>query len=229
MVGILLASPLASRLGYKITTLLMLVASTGFVAIPFFAPTVEFLMAGFFLQGIPWGVYQIVSPVYASEVASLQLRPILTTWNNLCWVLGQLIASGITKAFDAYDGHMSFRIPLAIQAFFSVVLSVAISFTPESPYWYLQKGRLDDARRATQRLVRKGSPVRAEKKLALMLHTISQEARHDAEATVIAPEKQGRWLGKLHPNCLRGTDMRRTEIASMTWLIQSTCGASLVG
>lgn len=41
LVGILIASPLAARFGYKKTTLLMLVASTGLISIPFFAKTVE--------------------------------------------------------------------------------------------------------------------------------------------------------------------------------------------
>lgn len=231
LLGILLASPLAARFGYKNTTLLMLGASTALVAMPFLASTVEFMMAGFLLQGIPWGVYQVVSPAYASEVASLQLRPILTTWNNLCWVLGQLIASGITKAFVNYAGDMSYRIPFALQWLLSAALLASISFTPESPYWYLQKGRIEEAALATRRLVRKGSPVRAAEKLALMHHTICQEASQDPQDTAAGSEKPTRvrrWLGHLRLSCLKGTDLRRTEISSAAWLIQATCGSSLI-
>jgi len=172
-----------------------------------------------------------VSPAYASEVASLQLRPILTTWNNLCWVLGQLLASGITKAFESYNTDMSYRIPFAFQWFFSVALLVAVSFAPESPYWYLQRGRLDMARRATGKLVRKGSPERVEEKLALMQHTIHQEASRDPCSETSGSEKpkgvRG-WLGHLRLDCIKGTNRRRTEIASMAWLIQASCGASLI-
>lgn len=231
LIGILLASPLATRFGYRKTTLLMLLASTALIWIPYLANTVELLIAGFLLQGIPWGIYQVVSPAYASEVASLQLRPILTTWNNLCWVLGQLLASGIMKAFEGHGGEISYRIPFALQWVFSVVLLAAISLAPESPYWYLQRSRFVEARRATAKLVRNGSPGRVDERLALMQHTICQEASQDSQGIVTSSERpkglRG-WFGRLELSCIKGTNRRRTEIATAAWLIQATCGSSLI-
>ena len=57
-----------------------------FIFIPFFSPNVETFVAGAVLQGIPWGIFQTLTVTYASEVCPVKLRPILTTYVNLCWV-----------------------------------------------------------------------------------------------------------------------------------------------
>jgi SP family general alpha glucoside:H+ symporter-like MFS transporter len=213
--------------------LYMLALSSAFVFVPFFARSVTTLMVGFLLQGIPWGVFQVISPAYASEVASLQLRPILTTWNNLCWVIGQFLASGITKAFESSKhGEMSYRVPFAFQWVFSSILLIAVACAPESPYWYLQKGRVEEARRAVKKLVRKGSDDRAAEKLALMRHTIHQEEKQNMALLASMPQKKegswAAWFGKFEMDCFKGIDRRRTETASMAWLVQATCGSSLI-
>jgi SP family general alpha glucoside:H+ symporter-like MFS transporter len=232
LVGILLASPIAARVGYKRTMQMMLVFSTLFTFIPYYAKNVTSLMAGFLFLGMPWGVFQVISPAYASEVASMQLRPILTTWNNLCWVLGQLLAAGITKGFETTSGSTSYKIPFAFQWVFSSLLLIAVSFAPESPYWYLKKGRVTNARRAIKKLVRKGDAGKTEEKLALMRHTVAEEARMnkvflDANAPARGPIRK--WLGKFELDCFKGVDRRRTETSSMAWVIQALCGSSLIG
>jgi MFS transporter, SP family, general alpha glucoside:H+ symporter len=93
----------------------MLCFSAAFVFVTFFAPSEKVLYIGLLLQGIPWGIFQVVSPAYASEVASFQLRPVLTTWNNACWVVGQLIGAGIAKGFGTGDTAWAYRIPFALQ------------------------------------------------------------------------------------------------------------------
>lgn len=221
IVGILITSPIHRKLGYKKAVLLMLVLSAGLVAVPFFATSGEMLLTGFFFQGVPWGVFQVLSPGYSSEIASLQLRPILTTWNNMCWVIGQFISAAIIKIFEHVQGDMSFRIPFAIQWIFTVVLFVAVSFAPESPYWHLESGRVSEARAAAKKLVRKGSPERTEEKLALMRHTIHQENKEDHGV-------EGNAWQRLK-GLLQGSDRRRTEIACIAWLIQAMCGSSIIG
>ncbi|KAM7197868.1 General substrate transporter [Rhypophila sp. PSN 637] len=222
IVGILIASPMHRFLGYKKAVLLMLACLAGLTALPFASTSGEILMAGFFLEGIPWGTFQVLSPGYSSEVASLQLRPILTTWNNLCWVIGQLLAAAFIKGFDEISGAWSYRLPFALQWVFIVILLIAVSFAPESPYWHLENGRVPEARAAAKKLVRKGSPERTEEKLALMRHTIHQESRADRESI-----EGSAW--KRYTALLQGSERRRTEIACVTWLIQAMCGSCLIG
>lgn len=68
------------------------------IFVPVFAPSIEVLCVGEFLMGIPWGVFQTLTTAYAADVCPQALRPILTTYVNLCWVMGQLLASGVLRA-----------------------------------------------------------------------------------------------------------------------------------
>ncbi|KAK5653140.1 hypothetical protein OQA88_9239 [Cercophora sp. LCS_1] len=220
LIGVALAPPVADKLGYKKTALVMIFLAAALTCVPFFAKNIEMFVAAFLLQGIPWGVFQVIAPAYASEIASVQLRPVLTTWNNLCWVIGQFIASGVGKGFNMMDGDMAYRIPFALQWIFTVILFIVVSFAPESPYWYLQRDRNSDARMAIKKLVRKGADQAVEDKYALMRHTVEQEKKQE---TVVLSGIQA-WLGMF-----KGVDLRRTEIACIIWMIQALCGSNLIG
>ncbi|KAK4186637.1 hypothetical protein QBC35DRAFT_265564 [Podospora australis] len=222
LIGLAITPALTKWLGYKYTTLVMLAASGLLVCTPFFAPNMKVLLAGFMLQGIPWGVFQVVSPAYASEISTVQLRPILTTWNNLCWVIGQFVAAAILKGFEDVKSDMGFRIPFSFQWIFSTALFFVILFAPESPYSHLQKKNTPLARKAIVKLVRKGNVELAEAKLALMQHTLHQEEKQGNAGS----GEQNRW--QRFTQTLRGSDRKRTEIACITWLIQAMCGSSLI-
>jgi SP family general alpha glucoside:H+ symporter-like MFS transporter len=77
-----------------------------FIFIPFFAQNLTTLLVGEVLQGIPWGVFQTMTTAYASEVAPVALRAYLTTYVNLCWVMGQFIAAGVLRSFLTKGGEL---------------------------------------------------------------------------------------------------------------------------
>lgn len=105
------------------------------IFIPFFAPNITVLLIGEICMGIPWGMWQSLSTAYASEVCPVALRSYLTTYVNLCWVmgpyydmfllgarvgltrffLGQLVASGVLRALLSRTDQWSYRIPFALQ------------------------------------------------------------------------------------------------------------------
>lgn len=98
ILGLYAAGIVVDRWGYKKTMIGALMAMTAFIFIPFFSQNLQTLLAGEILQGIPWGVFQTMTTAYASEVAPVALRAYLTTYVNLCWVMGQLIASGVLRS-----------------------------------------------------------------------------------------------------------------------------------
>lgn len=67
----------------------------------------------------------------------MSLRPYLTTYVNLCWVIGQLIASGVLKGLLNLDGQWAYRIPFAIQWIWPVPIGLVVIFAPESPWLVL--------------------------------------------------------------------------------------------
>ena len=76
---------MSEKFGYRKTMIFSLVLVTAFIFILFFAPSVEVLVVGEVLCGIPWGIFQTLTTQYASEVSPVVLRPYLTTFVNM-WV-----------------------------------------------------------------------------------------------------------------------------------------------
>jgi MFS transporter, SP family, general alpha glucoside:H+ symporter len=111
ILGLFINGIVSERYGYRKTMIVSLIAVASFIFIPFFAKSLVDLQVGEILCGIPWGVFQTLTTAYASEVCPTQLRPYLTTYVNLCWVIGQLIASGVLRSLVLRSDQWSYRIP----------------------------------------------------------------------------------------------------------------------
>ncbi|SCV69683.1 BQ2448_1077 [Microbotryum intermedium] len=222
IVGLFLNGVLVDRYGYKNTMLASLIFMVLVIFIPFFATNLEVLLIGFLAQGIPWGIFSTLACSYASEVCCTKLRPILATWINACWVLGQLVASGILRGFLGRSDQWIFfskayRIPYALQWLWPVGILAACAFAPESPWFLVRQGREDDAVAVVRRLTSpdQGSNFSPEANVAWMSYTNKMEESVSA--------------GTSYLDCFRGIDRRRTEIACAVWSIQNMCGSAFMG
>ncbi|KAI7486934.1 sugar porter family MFS transporter [Hortaea werneckii] len=95
--GLFLTGIVAERLGYKKTMVGALAMLTGFVFLLFFAQNLPMLLVG-------EGTFQTLTTTYASEVCPVALRPYLTTYVNLCWVIGQFLSSAVFKGVACTQG-----------------------------------------------------------------------------------------------------------------------------
>lgn len=217
IIGLMINGIVSERIGYRWTMIGALIMVTAFIFIQFFAHNVQMLLAGYILAGLPWGVFQTLTTTYAAEVCPVALRPYLTTYVNLCWVIGQLIAAGILKAFVGGTSQWSYRIPYAIQWVWPLPIGLVAFFAPESPWWLVRHGKLDEARRALLKLTsQKNNPdFNVEDTLAMMIHTNELEIQQTA--------------GTSYLDCLKGVDLRRTELTVMTWLVQQLSGSPMMG
>jgi SP family general alpha glucoside:H+ symporter-like MFS transporter len=102
ILGLFVNGIVSERYGYRKTMIVSLCATLALIFINFFSPNVQTLLFGEILIGIPLGVFQTLTVTYASEVCPVVLRAYLTTYVNLCWVIGQFIASG--KHYAYYIG-----------------------------------------------------------------------------------------------------------------------------
>lgn len=73
------------------------------------------LFAAGILSGLPWGAFQTLTTTYAADVCPIPLRPILTTFVNMCWVIGQLLTTGVLRGLLHRQDDWAWRIPYAIQ------------------------------------------------------------------------------------------------------------------
>lgn len=100
------------------------------------------------------------------------------------------------------------RIPLALQWMFPTPLAILMFLAPESPWWLVRKGRLDQAARSVERLGRK-SRLNAGEVVAMMRRVI------DLETSTSAPG---------YIELFRKTDLRRTLIVCGIYGAQNLAG-----
>jgi SP family general alpha glucoside:H+ symporter-like MFS transporter len=96
---------------------------------------------------------------------------------------------------------------------------IILSFlAPESPWWLVRNGKLQEAERSLKRLGGKAMQTRAHEQVANMVRTTQLE--NDLAETT----GSGRWI-----DIFKGTDLRRTEITVFVWVLQNFSGAMFAG
>ncbi|KAL5045445.1 hypothetical protein BDW71DRAFT_198197 [Aspergillus fruticulosus] len=236
ILGLFITGLVIENTGYRRLMFASTLSLGGFIFILVFAPDLPTLLVGEILCGIPWGVFQTVTTAYAAEVCPVLLRGYLTTYVNLCWVLGQFVATGVLRAClhigpgptGGGVDEWSYRIPFMLQWVWLPLILVIVWAGPESPWWLVRRGRMSEARGVLARLSASSSSPsstpgkdkerdQTETTLALMLYTIQME-------NDLASQSHESYL-----SCFRSTNRRRSEITCLAWAIQALCGSSFMG
>ena len=217
IIGLLFNGWLTDRFGYHRTMIYALIWISLFFFIPFFAVNIQMLLVGQILCGLPWGIFQTLSTTYAAEVMPVVLRSYLTSNVNMCWLIGQLIGVGVVRGVVHNSSKWSYRIPFGLQWAFAVPILIGVIFAPESPWWLVRHGKIEEAKKALLRITSRDDPdFNADETIAMMRHTNEVE-------------KYLNGGGVTFFDCFKGNDLRRTEIASMVWMTQALCGSALTG
>jgi SP family general alpha glucoside:H+ symporter-like MFS transporter len=219
ILGLFINGIVSEKFGYRKTMIVSLLSVIAFIFLPFFSNgSLVILQIGEILCGIPWGVFQTLTTAYASEVCPVQLRAYLCTYVNMCWVMGQLIASGVLRALLQRTDQWGWRIPFALQWMWPVPIIIGVLLAPESPWWLVRQQRIDDAKKALRSLTSsKNAPAdfNVDETIAMMVHTTEFEKAMES--------------GTGYLDCFKGTNLRRTEIVCVTWAIQNLCGSAFMG
>ncbi|KAK5008868.1 hypothetical protein LTR28_003391, partial [Elasticomyces elasticus] len=199
IIGLFINGYVSERFGYRYTVMTCLTMIIAFTAIFFTAQSVVSLEIAEILCGITLTI------TYASEVCPVALRGYLTTYVNFCWGLGQVVGIGVIKSMLNRTDEWSYRIPYALQWMWPVPLLIGVCLAPESPWWLVRKGRIDDAKRSLLRLtsLNRETDFNADETIAMMVHTTALEEKITSGASYL--------------DCFKGTDRRRTEIVCMVW------------
>ncbi|UQC79460.1 sugar porter family MFS transporter [Colletotrichum lupini] len=213
IIGVIANGFLVERCGQKTALISSLFVLSGCIFITFFATNKTMLMLGQIACGLPWGVFASSAPAYASEVLPLTLRVYLTTWTNMCFIIGQLMSAAVLAGLLPRRDEWSYRIPFALQWSWPVLLIPLLVFAPESPWHLVRTGQLDKAEKALLRLQRrKVNNLDAKVRLREIIETDRMEQEHQTGTTY--------W------DCFRGDERRRTEIACVAFAGQVLSGSS---
>ena len=109
LIGVFLAGPLTTTLGYRWATIIGLISLNGFIFISFFANSLPVFFVGQLLEGLPWGIFIANSPAYCSEIVPIQLRAACTQMIQMFWAIGSIVVGAVTFVYNPLDTKTAYK------------------------------------------------------------------------------------------------------------------------
>lgn len=114
------------------------------------AQSVQAMIIGRLLTGIGIGISSAIVPLYISEISPTEIRGTLGTVNQLFICIGILVALVVGLPLSGNPSWWRTMFGLALIP--SVLLAIGMVFSPESPRWLYQQGRISEAETSIKRL-----------------------------------------------------------------------------
>jgi SP family xylose:H+ symportor-like MFS transporter len=110
------------------------------------------------LCGVGVGIASMLSPLYIAEIAPSQIRGRLVSFNQLSIVCGILLVYFVNWAIASQGDEVwirttGWRLMLVSEAVPAALFLALLTLVPDTPRWYVMKGRRDKAQTVLARLV----------------------------------------------------------------------------
>ncbi|CAN0913675.1 Plastidic glucose transporter 4 [Linum grandiflorum] len=114
------------------------------------ARSVQTMLIGRLLAGIGIGISSAIVPLYISEISPTEIRGALGSVNQLFICIGILLA--LVAGLPLAGNPIWWRTMFGISAVPAILLALGMAFSPESPRWLVQQGKIFEAEKAIQTL-----------------------------------------------------------------------------
>jgi len=111
-------------------------------------------VAGRFFAGYGVGMISALIPLYQSETSPKWIRGTIVGAYQLAITIGLLIAAIVDNATKNRNDTGSYRIPIAIQFAWAIIMITGMLILPETPRYLIKRGQPDKAARSLARLRR---------------------------------------------------------------------------
>ncbi|KAH8671343.1 general substrate transporter [Xylariales sp. PMI_506] len=223
--GAIIAGDLAEWIGRRFTVVAGCAIFLVGVILQTASAGLGLIVAGRLVAGFGVGFVSAILILYMSEIAPRKVRGAIVSGYQFCVTIGLLLASAIDYGTQDRTDSGSYRIPIALQMLWAIILGVGLLFLPESPRWFVRKGELDQAATALSRL--RSQPVESEYIQDELAEII---ANHEYEMSVIPQSGYiDSWM-----NCFRGSiwkansNLRRTILGTSLQMMQQWTGVNFV-
>lgn len=183
------------------------------------------LVAGRLVAGIGVGFVSAIIILYMSEIAPRKIRGAVVSGYQFCVTIGLLVSSCVDYGTEDRQDSGSYRIPIGLQLLWSTILALGLFALPESPRYFIRKGKTEEAKAALAKV--RSQPPESEyiqKELAEII------ANHEHELQVTP---QGSYLNSW-ANCFRGSfakpssNLRRTILGISLQMMQQWTGINFI-
>lgn len=212
--GALWAAPTGDFLGRRMGLIaaccvfnLGVILQTASTALPMF-------IAGRFFAGFGVGMVSALIPLYQSETAPKWIRGVIVGSYQFAITIGLLLAAIVDNATKDRKDTGSYRIPIAVQFAWSLVLIIGMLILPETPRF----------------LIKQGKPEKAAKSLAKIRRLpIDHAAIQDELGEIQANHEYELSLGKSsYIDCFRGKVLKRLLTGCLLQALQQLTGINFI-
>lgn len=109
LIGVFVAGPLTSRIGYRWATFTGLMLLNVFIFVFYYAKSMPVIFAAQILEGIPWGIFIANAPAYCSEIVPIKLRAPCTQMLQMFWAVGSIIVGAVTFVYNADNTQKAYK------------------------------------------------------------------------------------------------------------------------
>jgi sugar porter (SP) family MFS transporter len=226
--GALIAGDLADWIGRKWTVIIgCIIYMIGCVIQMITSPEHALgpIVAGRLIAGLGVGFESAIVILYMSEICPRKVRGALVSGYQFCITIGIMLASIVVYATKGRDDTGSYRIPIAIQFPWAIILGGGLLFLPDSPRYFVKKGNLPAAVNALARV--RGQP---EDSVYVQTELAEIVANEEYERALIPSTT---WYGSW-ANCFKGglweskSNLRRTILGTSLQMMQQWTGVNFI-
>ncbi|KAK4247240.1 general substrate transporter [Corynascus novoguineensis] len=226
--GALIAGDLADFIGRKYTVILgCLIYIIGCVIqmITGLGSALGAIVAGRLIAGIGVGFESAIVILYMSEICPRKVRGALVAGYQFCITIGLMLASCVVYATQNRPDSGQYRIPIAIQFIWALILGGGLLCLPDSPRYFVKKGKLAEATDSLSRL--RGQPKESE---YIQVELAEIVANEEYERQLIPSTT---WFGSW-ANCFKGSvfkansNLRKTILGTSMQMMQQWTGVNFI-
>ncbi|KAF2435784.1 general substrate transporter [Tothia fuscella] len=152
--GALTAAPVGDMLGRRWGLIVSSIVFIVGVVLQTIATGIDLFVAGRFFAGYGVGMISMLIPLYQSETAPKWIRGAIVGAYQLAITIGLLLAAIVDNATKDRNDTGSYRIPIAVQFAWAIIMIVGMLILPETPRYMIKKGNPEGAARSLSRLRR---------------------------------------------------------------------------
>ncbi len=183
------------------------------------------MVAGRLVAGFGVGFVSAIIILYMSEIAPRKVRGAIISGYQFCVTIGLLLASCVTYATENRTDTGSYRIPIAIQFLWAIILATGLFCLPESPRYFVMKGEIGRAAHVLSRV--RGQPEESD----LVQNELAEiVANHEYEMSVMPAGGYFATWASCFSGGLRnpGSNLRRTILGTSLQMMQQWTGVNFV-
>ncbi|WAO97325.1 MFS domain-containing protein [Fusarium falciforme] len=178
--GALVAGDLADMVGRRITILMgCAIFSAGVVLQIASSGQLAVMTIGRLVAGLGVGFESAVIILYISEISPKKIRGAVVSAYQFCITIGLLLANCVVYGTQNLSNTASYRIPIGIQFLWAIILAGALFILPESPRYFVKKGKIQQAAESLAYI--RGQPTSSEYIQDELAEIV---ANHEYESTV---------------------------------------------